>query len=213
MICKLFPTHDGRRGFCGLAGPFWVSLFACALVPSLVLASGEPAGEGGHGGAGAGDLLLPPNVWAILSFLVVLAILLKKLLPPIIDVMDRRATAIREALDAAEKAREEKAALLASHEKEVKRARDEALAIVEEGKADALQAKDSIIAAARSEAEEMTHRARREIEQAKQAAIDGLQRRAVDLAFDIAGRLVEKSLDPEEHQKLIQERLKELPNA
>jgi F-type H+-transporting ATPase subunit b len=180
------------------------------LAPSFLLAA--EAEKGAHGG-GSPDLLVPPSVWAIVSFLIVLTILLKKLLPPIIQVMDKRAREISEALEAAEKARDERRALAESHAAEMRKAQEEVMALIEQGKADAVKLKDYILTDARRESEEVAARARREIEQAKQASIDELQRRAVSLALDLAGQVIKKELRPEDHQALIQERIRDLPSA
>lgn len=188
----------------------WMLSILVLVGPSLAMAS-EGEAEGGHGGGGG--LLVPPNVWAILSFLVVLAILVRKLLPPIIQVLDKRAEAIRDALEAADRARAERQALIESHAAEVERCRQEALAIVEQGRAEALQLKESLAAEARKEADAMIARGKREIEQAKQGAIEDLDRRAVNLAFDIANRLIRKNLSPADHQEMIQERIKNMPAA
>ena len=148
-----------------------------------------------------------------MSFLIVLTILLKKLLPPIILVMDKRAREISEALEAAEKARDERRALAESHAAEMRKAQEEVMALIEQGKADAVKLKDSILTDARRESEEVAARARREIEQAKQASIDELQRRAVSLALDLAGQVIKRELKPADHQALIQERIRDLPSA
>lgn len=178
---------------------------ALALAPAVLFGAEE-----GHGGEEP-QLLVPPNVWAILSFFLVAAIVVKKILPRIVEVMDRRAETIRASLEAAERARAEREALLASHAAEVQRCRDEALRIVQEGKADAERLRERVVADARREAEELSAKARREIELAKQAAVDELQRRAVDLAFDLAGRLIRKNLDPKDHEDLVRERIRSLP--
>lgn len=186
-----------------------VTTWAAGTVSLLASEGGGEADAHGH----QGGLLVPPSVWAIVSFLIVLAILLKKILPPIVDVMDRRAQAIRDALEAAEKAKAEREALLATHAQELQRSKDEVLKLIEDGRADAQRARESIVSAARKEAEDTSARARREIEQAKQAAVEELHQRSIALAFDLARRLVEKNLNPDDHQELIQERIRRLPDA
>jgi F0F1-type ATP synthase membrane subunit b/b' len=52
-------------------------------------------------------------------------------------------------------------------------------------------------------------RARREIELAKQAALEELHLQSVQLSFDLASQLIQKSLDPGEHQELVEERLRQ----
>jgi len=195
-------------------------LTACvALTPALSLgvdpeAPGAPDAthEAGHAEK-APRIFIEQTVWAIISFVVVLAILLKKLLPPIVKAMDKRAAGIREALLAAEKARAETREMMAQHEAQFEKARAEAAAIIEEGKADALKVKDGIVQSAKKEAEEISARMRREIEQAKTVAIGELDRRAVDLSIDIAAKLIGRSVNPAEHQDLIRQRVQGLPDA
>lgn len=178
-----------------------------AFGPSLLF-----AGESAHAEEGPG-LIVPPNVWAIASFLVVAAIVVKKIVPRIIDAMDRRAERIRTALEAAERARAEREALIASHAAEVARCREEALRIIQEGKAEAARLKETLVAEARREAEELSAKTHREIELAKQAAVEELHRRAVELAFDLARHLIRKNLDPKDHEDLIRERVRSVPPA
>jgi F-type H+-transporting ATPase subunit b len=153
------------------------------------------------------------SLWAIASFVLVLVILLKKLFPPIVQAMDRRASDIRETLAAAEKARDESKALLAQYEESLEKGRKEALAIIEEGKADASKLRDSILESAKKDAEETVARARRDIEQAKITALDDLTRRSIQIGIELASRLIQKSVSPEEHQALIQETVRKLPAA
>jgi F0F1-type ATP synthase membrane subunit b/b' len=92
---------------------------------------------------------------------------------------------------------------MAEHEESLEKARVEARAIIEEGKADAQRVKDGIISSARKEAEELAARARRDIDLAKKAAIDGLYRQASRLSFEIAEKVIRKALRPEDHQSIV----------
>jgi F-type H+-transporting ATPase subunit b len=171
---------------------------AVSLLPSTVLAADD------HGGGA----LVPPTVWAIISFLIVLFIIWKKLIPLINSAMDKRAAAIRESLEAAERARAEAQEMMRQHQADLETARHEARAIIEEGKRDAEAVKHKIVDSARHEAEAISARTRREIDLAKKAALEDLHHRSVALSIDLAERLVERSLDPADHQRLIQERIR-----
>lgn len=185
---------------------------AAALLPlSVALAAEEHGAAAGH--AASTQPIVPPTVWAILSFIVVLAILWKKAFPPILGAMDRRAAEIKDALAAAEKANAEAQALIAKHHADLETARQEAAAIIEEGKADAVRVKDSILASAKKEQEEVKERALRDIERVKNQALEDIQKRAVDLAVGLAGDLIKRELSPQEHQDLIQERVRGLKPA
>lgn len=187
-----------RRKLCRL----YLLLALLVPVPALVLGADEahPKDEGWY--------VLPSTFWAIISFLIVLFILWKKLFPLITDAIDRRAREIRDSLAAAEKAKMEAEEAMQRHQADLDAARHEARAIIEEGKADAQRVKDEIVQSARKEAEEVSERARREIQLAKQAALEELHHQSVQLSLDLAGRLIQKSLDPHEHQELIEDRLR-----
>ena len=177
---------------------------AVACLPALLIAAEGEAGPA-HGEEKA---VIPPTVWGILIFLAVLFILWKKAFPPITKGLEERARLIREALESAERAKKEAEALMQKHEASLEKARVEARAIIEEGKADAERVKEGIVQSARRETEELTSRARREIDLAKQAAIDELHRRAVTLSVEIASKLIKKNLKPEDHEDLVRESIR-----
>ena len=174
---------------------------------SMVLPAFLYAAEDAHG-AEASDPLIPQTVWAILSFLVVLFILWKMLIPKILGAMDSRAEKIREALAAADQARADAEAAMAAHQDNLETARQESRAIIEEGKRDAEKVKAQIILDANQEAGEIAQRGVREIGPAKEAALDDLHKRSVALSIDLAGKLIRKNLSAKENQKLIDETVK-----
>lgn len=177
---------------------FTLSLF----LPALLFAADD-----GHG-AKASDPVIPQTVWAILSFLVVLFILWKKAIPPILGAMDSRAEKIREALAAADQAKADAEAAMATHQGNLETARQESRAIIEEGKRDAEKVKAQIVEDAKRESEEISQRATREIELAKESALADLHQQSVDLSIDLAGKLIHKNLSAEDNQALIDETVK-----
>jgi F-type H+-transporting ATPase subunit b len=175
------------------------------LLTAVALAAEDHgAAAGGHAGE---TPVIPQFIWALVSFIIVLFILLKKLFPPIIAAMDRRADEIRNALHAAEKARADAQEMIRQHHADMESARREATAIIEEGKADAQRVKESIMASAKKEAEEVAGRALRDIDRAKRQALDELKQKSVDLSIAIAKDLIGRELDANAHQDLIQQRI------
>ena len=59
----------------------------------------------------------------------------------------------------------------------------------------------------------MTERALREIDLAKQKAMDEIHHRAVALAGEITRKVVRKTLRPEDHVELIQEAVRKFKEA
>ena len=185
-------------------------LAACAVV--LGTAGTAWAAEGGHGPSNMAEWVMhytQVTGWALLTFVIVLTILWKKLFPPIVEALDKRAATIRESLEAAQKAKEEAEAMIAEHESNLEKARAEGRAIVEEAKADANKVKDGIVKDARKEAGEIGERGKRELELAKQSAVDDLYAQASNLSFELAEKVIEKSLQPADHQTLIDSCIKQ----
>lgn len=178
---------------------------ACVFTP-LVLQAADGEANHGAGATGVAPYVLP-TIWAIISFVLVLLILTRKLFPVILQAMDKRAAEIRDALAAAERARAEAAQMMERHQADLDKARLESAEIIDEAKKDAVKLKDAILASARKESEEVTARSRREIELAKHSALEDLHRRAALLSVDIASKLIEKNLSLEDHKELIKERL------
>jgi F-type H+-transporting ATPase subunit b len=196
--------EPGMRRFKTIAGLFGVVWLAAPLAAQAAEAAVE------HGAHELKDQLVPPTIWAIASFLVVLFVIWKKLLPKINAGLDQRAAQIREALAAATRARAEAEEAMKRHQADLEAARREARAIIDEGKADAERVKADIVQSAHQEKDEILVRARREIGLAKAAALEDLHHRSVELAFDLAERLIEKSLRPEDHEVLIRDRINAL---
>ena len=178
-------------------------VFAFGLLSSAFLFAADTAPDGE-----ASKQLVPPTVWAVISFAIVLFILWKKLLPVITGAMDDRAAKIRDALEAADKAKADAEAAMATHQGNLETARQESRAIIEEGKRDAEKVKAQIVEDANKEAVEISQRVSREIELAKEAALDDLHQRSVALSIDLASKLIDKNLEAEDNQKLIDETVK-----
>ena len=180
----------------------WAGLMLSVFLPGLLYAAGE--GES----LVDPEVVIPQSLWAIFSFAVVLFILWKMLIPKILGAMDSRAEKIREALAAADQAKADAEAAMAAHQDNLETARQESRAIIEEGKRDAEKVKARIIEDANQEAGEISQRVKREIQLAKESALDDLHKRSVALSIDLAGKLIHKNLSAEDNQQLIDETVK-----
>lgn len=177
---------------------------SAVLVAVLSVATPLLAAEDGEGGvAAAAQQFLKTSFWALLAFVVVLWILWKYLFPPIIQALDKRAKTIEDSLLAAQKTKEEAEKMIAQHEASLETARSEGRAIIEEAKEDAIKVKNGIVADARRESGEIVERGRRELELAKKAAVDDLYRQSTALSFELAEKVIQKTLKPKDHEKLI----------
>lgn len=145
--------------------------------------------------------------WATCAFLIVLFILKKYAWGPILKSLDERSTGIENALNEAEKVRQEMAKLQAGNQQLLLQARDERDKILSEAKA----LKDSIVSEARSKASQESTRiitaAMLEIENQKKSAITELKNQVAILSVDIAEKLTREKLSDSEKQKALNESL------
>lgn len=145
----------------------------------------------------------------IVNFGILLVLLRMLLYKPVLNMLHQRSEKIREGLEraeemkqAAERAKEEHAAL-------IEQGRKEGQAIISRAEQIASRMKEEAQAAARTEAEQFLARAKADIERDKQQAIAEVRAQVADLAVLAASRVVGESLDKTAHYRLIEEVLDE----
>lgn len=172
--------------------------------PALA-AGGEGASNGNIFTGDVGNI-----VWTLVVFLLVVFVLGKFAWGPILAGLKQREDFIHDSLAKAKEARDEAVAQLKQYEDRLANARAEASAIVEEGRRDADAVRRVNEAKAKEEAELMLQRAKREIGIAKETAIKELYTLSGRLATDIAAKIVQRELKPEDHERLIREAIDQL---
>lgn len=171
-------------------------------VVGCLLALPALAAEGG-GNIFAGDL--GNMIWTVVIFVLVLVVLGKFAWGPILEQLQKRESFIRDSLAEAKQDREAAEETLKQYETKLAEARAEATAIVEEGRRDAEVVRRSIEETAKIEAEKIAQRAKREIQLAKEAAVDEIYGLTGQLALEVASQVIRKDLDAEDHARLIDE--------
>lgn len=151
-----------------------------------------------------------PAVTTLVVFLIAFGFLYVKVWPKIIKALDDRERKIREDIESAETAREQAKAALAAYEEELAGAREEAGKIIAKAKVDAKAVAEQLRTRNETELTEMRDRATREIETAKRIALTELHGEAANLAAEIAGKILQRQITPQDQQRLIDESLREL---
>ena len=154
--------------------------------------------------------------WTTLIFLILLVMLRKYAWGPIMDAIKSREEMIHNALDSAEKAREEMKMLQADNEAILKKAREERDKILR----DARTAYDKMMAEAKeravTESEALVKRAREAIEREKVTAINEVKREVAQMAIEVASKVVGETLSTDAGQQKLMERyireIEERPN-
>jgi F-type H+-transporting ATPase subunit b len=149
-------------------------------------------------------------IWTIVAFLVTLFVLSRVAFKPVQKMIDDRRERIRNAIDEADRAREEARNLLDEHKRLIGQARQEA----EEILAEARRIGDAQRERVREEADADRHRrleeTQRQIEQATQQAIGQIREEVGRLSVIAAEKITRKSLTDADQQRLIDEALAEI---
>lgn len=146
-------------------------------------------------------------LWTIITFVVLALILWKAAWKPIVKALDARAERVRSDIETAENSRIEAEKLLEEHKSLMANAREESAKIIAQGRDEAEKLKNSIIEKANSEAQSLAEKAKKEISLAKDNALAELRQEIVVLSTEIASKIIERNLTPEDQGSLVKEAL------
>ncbi|MAT69624.1 MAG: ATP synthase F0 subunit B [Planctomycetaceae bacterium] len=203
----------------------WLAMTVAVVAVGLTTGSGTTAAaaedhggehhELGHGNAS--DSLESPAafrtdlaIYTFAVFLLLLAILSATAWPKISAAMTERENRIAADLASAAAKHEEAKRLLAEHEAKLAQSADEVREMLDEARRDAESTKEQIVSEARAAAEQERNRAIRDIEIAKDDALQTLAQRSGNLAVDLAGKVIGQTITPDRHAALIREGLAQL---
>jgi F-type H+-transporting ATPase subunit b len=162
----------------------------------------------------SGSFLVSPAlglmIWTLLVFGVTMYVLSRAALPRIGAELDKRAKAIRENIEAAERQRREADELLTDYRQRLKEAREQADEIVARARKASEAALAEASAAGKERREELIAAARRDIELETKRSLERIRREVADLTVIATEKVTRKSLDDEDHRRLIDEALSEV---
>ena len=154
-----------------------------------------------------------PLVTSLIVFVVVLGVLSFFVWPKISKGLKDRENKIRQEIAAAEAARKQAKDALEQYEQSLAEARTEAKKMLDDTKVQQQKLAADLKAKADIELGEMKDRARRDIETAKNQAINELYSDAANLATLIASKLLQRQITSDDQQRLIEESLGELQSS
>lgn len=144
-------------------------------------------------------------IWTLVSFFILLILLAKLVYPLILKGLKKREETIQQQLEEARKTKQEAAALLDDYKRQLAEARSEAQKIINEGKGLGENMRKEIVQKAQQESNQIVKRAQEEIELQKQKALLELQEKIADLSIMAASKVINKSLNTEDHRRLVEE--------
>ena len=194
------------------AVPFLLAVLAVLVCGGPLLANDPPKGESG----GLGFMNLERydlGIFTLIVFASLCVILYFAAWPKISAGLAKREADIAAAKDEAVKAKHEAEAMRETLKAEFASAQDKIRAMLDEARrdADALKATEKAVGVKEAQAER--ERAKREIETAKEQALQEIQQTAVQLAALMSSKAVGRSMTDDDHRRLVGESMSELKNS
>lgn len=187
-------------------------LTAVAVAFTLpVAAAASEAGEGGWNPFLDGDF--GNFFWTLLTLVVVYLLLNKFAWKPLVGALQEREDFIEGQLNQAAVQNEAAEKRLAEYEQRMSNARSEVEAILDEARRDAGVLREREETAAKEEARLITARAKREIELATDTAVQRLYEQATVLATSAASKILDRELNPQDHERLVAESIRALESS
>jgi F-type H+-transporting ATPase subunit b len=151
-------------------------------------------------------------VWEIVAFAILLFLLYWFVYPPIRDQIQKRQSEIEGAIDEAQKTREEARELLAEYRRQIEEARGEGRRILEDARKQADAQRERTKREAREEGDRIVQRAREEIGRERESALRDVRREVADMVIQASEQVLSRSVDRDEHERLISQALDDLEN-
>ncbi|MFC1869980.1 F0F1 ATP synthase subunit B [Chloroflexota bacterium] len=140
----------------------------------------------------------------IVNFAILFGLLYLVAYRPIMRMLDERSRKIKESMEQTEAIKEQAALAEAEAEKRIQAASKEGQEIVSRAVRVGDETRQKTAQEARQEGESLIARARLEIQQERDEAIDDLRKAFADLTIQAAEKVIDRSLDKEAHQQIIE---------
>jgi len=181
------------------------TVMTCML---LAAAADAIAGENTSPGLFSGSLTT--SVFTVVIFLVLMYVLGKAAWRPLLDGLRKREAMIKNDLESARAARLEAEKLLEEYQHQLAGIQKQAEQILQEARVEADRLRQEILAHAQQDARQVLAQAKEEIGLAKEVALREVYRQAVELASDMAAKVLQRDVNAEDQRILADEALEQL---
>ena len=147
--------------------------------------------------------------WTVITFILLLVVLRVIAWNPILSALESREKMIRESLKKADDARNKADDMAQEYDEMIARSRKEGQDIIAASKEAGDKLKNEIEMNAKSKANKIIDDSKLQIEMEKQKVIAEIRNQVVELSLIAAERIIKKSLDNNDNQKLVQDAIKE----
>lgn len=155
------------------------------------------------------DIHVGPIIWTVINFFILLILLRILAWKPILAALERRKTAINEALDRADVAKAEAERILAENRATMHKAEEEAQRVLRESREYAERIRSEAGERAQDETRKMIEQAHLEIDRNRVQALNELRGEVATLAVGAAERILHENLDHDRQTRLVDDFLKQ----
>jgi F-type H+-transporting ATPase subunit b len=184
-----------------------------ADIGSVLVLAQEGGGHAAEEDSGGSFLVSPAlglMIWTLALFGLTMWVLKRYAFPRIQEALDKRANAIRDNIEAAERQRKEADELLEEYRQRLREAREQADDIVARARKASETAKADAAEAGREKREELVAAARRDIEAETRRSLDRIRKEVADLTVIATEKVARKSLTEDDQKRLVEEALSEV---
>ena len=146
----------------------------------------------------------------LINTLILFLVLKHFLFKPVNKILDERKQNVEETYRQADEKLSEAARLESEYTEKLANAKEESAEIVKNATKRAQTRSDEIIAEAKKEASSLMVKANADIEKEKKRAVNQITDEISDIALAVAEKVVEKEIDPKDHERLIESFISEL---
>ena len=145
--------------------------------------------------------------WQLFIFVGLVLLLRKFAWKPILDTVNERETSIKNAINAAEEAKNEMALSQANNQKFLKEALAEREALLKEARTNGDEIVSQAKTEAKAEADKIIALAQESIQNEKRAALNELKNQVAQISLDIAEKVIDSELDSKNKQSQLLDKL------
>lgn len=153
------------------------------------------------------------GLWTLVVFGILLYILSRTAWPAMLDGLKKREQNIADAISSAERARQDSERIQKEMQAQMAQANDEVRALMDEARKDAAAAKESMLEGAKKEIATERDRLRREIDTAKDQALQDIWGQSTQLAALISSKALRREIRPEDHKRFFDEAMADLKDT
>ena len=148
-------------------------------------------------------------IWTSISFGILILLFYKLLLPPLLDIIDKREKQIASSLEEAHKTKKEAAELFSDYKQKMEEAHINARQIIDNAKAESQFIVKKTVDSAKLETKDMLNQAKLEIEAARNEMVKEVKQASAELIVAVAGKVLGREVAIKDNMNLIRESLNE----